>query len=158
VLADPLECADCHPGIVASWGETAMARAIDVLRPGEFAGLEPVDDGVGFRYQLVEAGGRARLVETYADGIRPHRESSSIDFAIGAGTLDRSYVVKKHRRMWFAPVEVVTQDHGAGRAAAGANDTAAVLGAGAAPATEKTTSDTISMATLNSVICLAIWI
>jgi len=95
-----------------------MARAIEMLRPGELAGLAPVDDGAGFRYQLAEAGGRARLVETYANGSRPHRESSSIDFAIGAGSMDRSYVVKKYGRMWFAPVEVVTQDHAGGRAAA----------------------------------------
>ena len=124
---DEALCEDCHPSIVESWRSTGMARALEPLRPGELDGLLPVSDpATGLRYHFEESAGVARIVETLADppkdaassGQPPHRASSRLAFAVGAGQLDRSYVAVREGRMWFAPVEVVSEsDHGPRQAA-----------------------------------------
>ena len=104
-------CADCHPAIVASWRETGMARALEPLRPGELADLEPVvESGTGFRYRFEEGSSSRLLVETYAysPAGSVHRDSAPLAFAIGAGELDRAFACVRGNRLWFAPLEVVS--------------------------------------------------
>jgi len=109
-------CAECHPAETAGYATSGMARALERVRPGELAGLLPVDEPAsGFRYQFEGDGPDARLVETFP--ARPeHRDSARVAFAIGAGRLDRSYVLERGRRGWLAPLEVAGQ--GAARHAA----------------------------------------
>jgi len=99
-------CAECHPAEAAGYATSGMARALERVRPGELAGLDPVDEPAsGFRYHFEGDGKDARLVETFP--ARPeHRDSARILFAIGAGRLDRSYVLERGQRGWLAPLEV----------------------------------------------------
>lgn len=99
-------CAECHPAEAAGYATSGMARALERVRPGELAGLLPVDEPAsGFRYHFEGDGKDARLVETFP--ARPeHRDSARLAFAIGAGRLDRSYVLERGQRGWLAPLEV----------------------------------------------------
>ncbi len=110
------KCSDCHEHLVDSYAKTGMARALEALRPGELAGLLGVEDKNGLRYHFEGA----RLVETRAAkaGAPPHRDSAPLVFAIGAGMLDRSYAARKNERLWFAPLEVVSETKGRARHAA----------------------------------------
>jgi predicted CXXCH cytochrome family protein len=103
-------CADCHPAESAAYARTGMARALGPLRADELVGLVPVaEPGTGFTYAF-EAGSGGRVVEQHAGraGGAPWRESAPLAFAIGAGVLDRSYVLARGKRWWLAPLEVVT--------------------------------------------------
>ena len=107
-------CADCHPSEVAAYARTGMARALEPLRPGELAGLAPVaESATGFAYAFEDGGAGARIVETFArapkDGAAPlpWRDSAPLAFAIGAGELDRSFVLQRAARLWLAPLEAV---------------------------------------------------
>ncbi|MEM7307561.1 MAG: cytochrome c3 family protein [Planctomycetota bacterium] len=111
-------CADCHGALVDSWNATAMARAVELIGPEELArnaALAPVAerDG-GYRYGFGLRDGLGVLVETRAP---EHRLELPVAFAIGAGVMDRSYVVLRGRTMWFAPLEVVTGKGGGHHAA-----------------------------------------
>jgi hypothetical protein len=122
-LAIGASCTDCHAEIVESYRAGGMARALDGIRPGEFAGLKSVlETQTGFQYHFEGDGKNARIVEkraaTSLSGRRPHRDSGRLAFAIGAGVLDRSYAVAKHERLWFAPLEVVSSADGNERHAA----------------------------------------
>lgn len=107
-------CIDCHADVVRAYRETGMARAVEPVRPGELAGLEPVVDAAGWSYRLepLERGGR--IVETWKDG-HP-AVTADLAFAIGAGLMDRSYAAAVGDLLWFAPAEVMTA--GGGRHAA----------------------------------------
>ncbi len=62
-------CAECHPSECASYARTGMARALEPLRAGEFAGLAPLaEPGTGFVYSFEGDAPSARLVESYAGG------------------------------------------------------------------------------------------
>jgi len=107
---DDAVCADCHPAETAGWRETGMARALEPLRPGELDGLEPVvEEATGLVYALEETASGPRLVETLPGSDPPHEASWPLRFAVGAGMLDRSYVLAAHGRWWFAPLEVVSE-------------------------------------------------
>ncbi|HEX6885506.1 MAG TPA: hypothetical protein VF530_19190 [Planctomycetota bacterium] len=112
------QCADCHPGESAAYAESGMARALEPLRAGELAGLAPVrEPSTGFTYAFEEGAAGARVVEGFERaGQPPWRDSAPLAFAIGAGHLDRSYVVQRGGRLWLAPLEVL--GHGPERHAA----------------------------------------
>jgi hypothetical protein len=96
-------CADCHPAEAASWERTGMARALEPVRPGELAGLAPVEDpGSGFTYRFEGDGRGARLVEAHPGGGTPWLAAHPLAFAIGAGELDRSFAVKRGGRLFLA--------------------------------------------------------
>ena len=111
-------CADCHAAVVEAYGRTGMARALGPLAPGELAGLEGVESGIeGLRYHFeggsVGADGSrtpAWIVESRpGEAGEPHRRRSArLDFAIGAGVLDRSFAAQLDGRLWFAPLEVLS--------------------------------------------------
>jgi len=117
---DELSCADCHEAIVESYARSGMARALGGIRPGELRGLSSVTDAQGTTYRFEGDGPSARIVETRerGGGKPPFRDSATLAFAIGAGVLDRSYVAEKHGRMWFAPLEVVSETESRPRHAA----------------------------------------
>jgi len=116
----PEACADCHEAIVSAYRETGMARALEPIRPDEFAGLAPLSEpGTGLVYALEGSGERARIVESLATpGGAPHRLSAPLAFAVGAGVQDRSYAALRHGRLWFAPLEVVSGSENRSRRAA----------------------------------------
>jgi predicted CXXCH cytochrome family protein len=96
-------CVDCHPGQTRDWSLTGMTRALDVLDPGELEGLEPVvEASTGFRYAFE---GNS-LIETHVEHPQ-FRRSATVAFAIGAGRMDRSYVLRRGGRAWLAPLEVL---------------------------------------------------
>jgi predicted CXXCH cytochrome family protein len=99
-------CSDCHPSESAGYAQSGMARALGRVAPGELADLAPVDETAsGLRYHFEGDAAAARLVETFP--AKPeYRDSAMLAFAIGAGRLDRSYVVARGQRWWMAPLEV----------------------------------------------------
>jgi len=103
-------CLACHENIVRSYRESGMARALEPIHPGEIDDLAPVTDAAGWSYRFGSADGKPRLVETWKDG------SPAIDaelaFAIGAGLMDRSYAAVVGDLLWFAPLEVITDQDG----------------------------------------------
>jgi tetratricopeptide (TPR) repeat protein len=106
------QCSDCHAALVESFEGTGMARALEPLRPGEFAGFAAVEEaGTGFVYAFEGEDKNARLVETRTEGT--WRDSLALAFAIGAGELDRSFVVTRGKRLWLAPLEIL--GHGSER-------------------------------------------
>ncbi len=109
--ASEQRCAGCHPSQVEGWVQSGMARSVDVLRPEELAGLEPVLEAeTGFRYRFLADEGRPRIQESWSNpGAREPEATREfpLRFAIGAGRLDRSYVLERSGRMWFAPLEVI---------------------------------------------------
>lgn len=106
------QCSDCHAERVESFARTGMARALETLRDGELAGFAPVEEpGTGFVYAFEGKSPGARLVETRTEGT--WRDSLPVAFAIGAGELDRSFVVTRGKRHWLAPLEVL--GHGSER-------------------------------------------
>lgn len=105
-------CVDCHEAIVASYARSGMARALGPIAPGELAGLAEVAAGdTGYRYQLVESGSgeraRAWITETWrAPGDEDELATSApLDFAVGAGIADRSFVARRDGHWSFAPLE-----------------------------------------------------
>jgi predicted CXXCH cytochrome family protein len=102
------QCADCHPAESAAYAGTAMARALGGLRPGELSDLAPVEDArSGFTYAFEGE----RVVETRAlPSGAPWRDAAGVAFAIGAGTVDRAYAVRRGGRLWLAPLELLTKD------------------------------------------------
>jgi Cytochrome c554 and c-prime len=113
------QCADCHPGEAAAYAASGMAQALGPLRAGELAGLAPVrEEATGFTYAFEQGAAGARVVEGFERGAGqpPWRDSAPLAFAIGAGHLDRSYVLLRGGRLWLAPLEVL--GHGSERHAA----------------------------------------
>lgn len=111
-------CVDCHEGIVRDWRTTTMARALGPVGSDEVAGLAGLGavDGAGYRYAFehregARAGAPARIVETRADA-EAHRIAVELAYAIGAGSVDRSYVARIASFDWFAPLEVLSTDAG----------------------------------------------
>jgi predicted CXXCH cytochrome family protein len=113
-------CVDCHAATVEAYGRTGMARALGPLAAGELDGLERVESGLeGLSYHF--EGGAARpeggaapawIVESRPAGAEEPRQrrSARLDFAIGAGLLDRSFAAQLDGRLWFAPLEVLSAD------------------------------------------------
>src|SRR5262249_20222106 len=94
-------CLDCHADLTRAYRATGMARATDVVRKGELAGLaEVADSATGWSY--LPAGNA--IAERWKG--RPLRELP-LGFAIGAGLMDRSYVAQVGDLDWFAPLENV---------------------------------------------------
>lgn len=100
-------CAACHAGHASDWSRTGMARALGPLVEGELRGLGAVEDGAGYRFELLEHPEHGPLLaETHRD--HPgHAVASPVLFAIGAGELDRSYAALHGAGVRFAPVEAV---------------------------------------------------
>ncbi len=118
-------CEDCHPGIVASYRSSAMARAMEPLAHGEAAELAQLSaagvpsgaEGLrfGFESRRSEAGDELELVERQArnEAVTPVARSR-VAFAIGAGVLDRSYVLERGGALYFAPLERLSAAHSSG--------------------------------------------
>ena len=90
-----------------------MARALGEVHPEEFEGLEPVASGP-FTYAfevLGEAPGTPVLVER-APQAPEHRLEAELAYGIGAGELDRAFAALRGEFQWFAPLEIVTTEHG----------------------------------------------
>jgi predicted CXXCH cytochrome family protein len=115
---DAVRCAGCHAPIVESYSRSGMARALGRIVRGELRDLNEVPAGdTGYRYLLEEsgpesAGQRAWMTELWRPPGDPEREpvrsSVPLDFAVGAGILDRSFAARAHGRWWFAPLEVLS--------------------------------------------------
>lgn len=103
-------CADCHPAIVASYATHGMARALAPMTPEIAKALHgsSVDDRAGgWSFGLEERGGRLTFVER-ADGPKgfdPHRLERDVVGIVGAGLMDRSFVLEHADRLFFAPAE-----------------------------------------------------
>lgn len=105
-------CRGCHPGQTDGWRSNGMSRALEPLRAGELAGLGTVAAGsTGFAYRFETDERGAALVETWSDPSSKKRPSevqrARVEFAIGAGILDRSYAVRHGDLLRFGPLEVV---------------------------------------------------
>ena len=101
-------CLPCHRSHTEDWSRTGMARAMGPLEQGELEGLPAVTDGAGFRFEFADLPPHGVvLTETHAEQ-SGHALASPVRFAIGAGVLDRSYVVSHGQGMRFAPVEVLS--------------------------------------------------
>lgn len=117
-------CAACHGVLVDEYRGTEMARAIERIRPGEFEGIRAVaDHGTGFSYELRERGSPAggvvhEIVERWGEGAAAGSRAVPLQYAIGAGRLDRSYVALAGGMEWFAPLEVLSARGGLERQAA----------------------------------------
>jgi len=101
-------CVDCHDAIVDAWNATPMASAlgpIGAAEARELAALDPVTDAAGFEYRFALEDGEPALVERAPWG---EETRGRLAFAIGAGTMDRSYAVVQGERMWFAPLERIS--------------------------------------------------
>lgn len=103
-------CIGCHAEIVRSYRETGMARALGPIEQGELDGLAPLADAAGWTYRFGSADGKPRLVETWKDGAPAI--DAELAFAIGAGLMDRSYAAVVGDLLWFAPLEVITDEKG----------------------------------------------
>ncbi len=106
------DCRGCHPGQTDGWRTNGMSRALEPLRAGELAGLGTVAAGAtGFAYRFEEDERGPVLVETWADPAGKKAPSevqrARVEFAIGAGILDRSYAVRHGDLLRFGPLEVV---------------------------------------------------
>jgi len=98
-------CLDCHADVVRDYRRTGMANAAGPIGPGELEGLAAVRDAQGWSYRFEKAPRGWRIRET-APGGDP-TVARDLEFAIGAGLIDRSYVASVGDLMWFAPLEVV---------------------------------------------------
>ena len=104
-------CAECHAQIVDSYSQTAMARALGPIEPGELEGLdEPVDAFGGLRYALVGDAEGGSVVESRVG--TEHRLEVPIEFGIGAGVRLRSLAARFGRTLRFAPLELHTLEGG----------------------------------------------
>ena len=109
-------CVDCHGVIVDEYRASGMARAVEPLRPGELGGLSRVEDhDTGLSYELKEGANGARIIERWGEGEGEVARSLPLLYAIGAGHLDRSYVVQVGGMEWFAPLEVLSEGDGVER-------------------------------------------
>ncbi|MBK6941250.1 MAG: tetratricopeptide repeat protein [Planctomycetes bacterium] len=113
VLSDEPSCADCHPAIVASYAKHGMARALAPMTPEfakAFSGQELEDHASGMSFGLLEREGRLTLIE-HGPGpaeFGPHRLERAVVAMVGAGLMDRSFVLEHVDRLFFAPVEWAT--------------------------------------------------
>lgn len=113
-------CLDCHADIVRSWSMTGMARTLGSVAPsgsevpGELSGIPGVVESEGgYGYFFAESPDHRAFVlgETHAKD--PHFAMGyEVLFGIGSGELDRSYAVAHGSNMWFAPIEVLTENEG----------------------------------------------
>ncbi len=102
-------CVACHADVVRSYRATGMARAVDSIRAEELEGLAPVADAAGWSYRFERGTNGGRIVESF--GGAP-AIAADLEFAIGAGLMDRAYAARVGEGMWFAPVEVHTRSGG----------------------------------------------
>jgi len=106
-------CRSCHPIQVDGYRATGMARALGPLMPGELDDVLPALERSGeFAYRFESGGSSARIVESLVrqergQEVRRDTDSSPILFAVGAGILDRSFVVRRGELMRFGPLEIV---------------------------------------------------
>ncbi|MCY2958924.1 MAG: hypothetical protein NTY35_02075 [Planctomycetota bacterium] len=98
---------------VDGYRASGMARALGPLLPGELKDVLPARERSGsFAYRFELDGQGARVVESLVrtEGgreISRDIDSGPIVFAVGAGILDRSFVVRRGELMRFGPLEVV---------------------------------------------------
>lgn len=109
-IGEESSCADCHPAIVASYANHGMARALAPMTPElarALAGNEIDDPAAALRFGLVERDGRLTFVE-HGPGpseFGPHRLEREVVGIVGAGLMDRSFVLQHADRLFFAPAE-----------------------------------------------------
>lgn len=112
-LVEEPACVDCHPAIAASYAKHGMARALAPMTP-EFAkalsgqGLDDPDSGM--RFEFLQQNGRLAFIE-HGPGpaaFGPHRLEREVVAMVGAGLMDRSFVLRHADRLFFAPVEWAT--------------------------------------------------
>lgn len=113
LTADESRCAECHPAIVETYARHGMARALSPLTPAfakAFSGAVLDDPASGMRFGLTEREGRLIFTES-APGptaIGPHHLEREVVGIVGAGHLDRSFVLGHAERLFFAPAEWAT--------------------------------------------------
>ena len=105
-------CEDCHPAIVESYRASPMARALELLQEGEAQELEELSgSGISaglakLEYAYLSTGQRAHFTERSNDaGADVDIGRAEVAFAIGAGSMDRSYALLRSGALCFAPLE-----------------------------------------------------
>jgi hypothetical protein len=96
-------CIDCHGDLVRSYRATGMARATDSIRADELEGLAPVTDAAGWSYRFEQGADGWRIAESFRG---EPAIAADLEFAIGAGLMDRAYAARVGELSWFAPIEV----------------------------------------------------
>ncbi len=106
-------CRSCHAIQVDGYRATGMARALGPLALADVGSVLPARERSGdFAYRFEADDVSARIVESLVrqEGgreVRRDTDSAPVLFTIGAGIVDRSFVVRRGELLRFGPLEIV---------------------------------------------------